>query len=266
MTRSYGRVPAEASRGTVETDTTTMIDARYDDREALEELWESRARVVLTPIAGPSIMGLAGFMIATVMVGAWQAGWYGNGSTPLVLWPLAAVAGGVLQSVAAAWSFRARDGVAVAVHTAWGSFWIAWGILQLLIATHVMTATPLGAVDPAFAFWFVGLTLVTFSAMLGALATNGLIAATLAALAGGAGITAAGWFAGSTLTLRIGGWFFVVSAGLAWLALTAMVLEGAWGRTVIPLGAPKAAANVPGRQFTRPIEYPHGMPGVKVGQ
>jgi hypothetical protein len=30
--------------------------------------------VFLTPIAAPSIMGLFGFMIATLMLGAWQAG------------------------------------------------------------------------------------------------------------------------------------------------------------------------------------------------
>jgi len=82
------------------------------------EGWLSRSRVFLTPIAAPSIMGLFGFMIATLMLGAWQAGWYGDPMTPIIIWPFALVAGGVLQSVAAIASFRARDGVAVAVHTA----------------------------------------------------------------------------------------------------------------------------------------------------
>ena len=66
--------------------------ARADHR-SLEELsvaedraaWLARTRVFLTPIAAPSIMGLFGFMIATVMLGAWQAGWYGNAATPLIL-------------------------------------------------------------------------------------------------------------------------------------------------------------------------------------
>ena len=55
-------------------------------RRSFEELavaedhdgWVSRSRVFLTPIAAPSIMGLFGFMIATLMLGAWQAGWYGG--------------------------------------------------------------------------------------------------------------------------------------------------------------------------------------------
>jgi hypothetical protein len=58
------------------------------------QAWLARSRVVLTPLAAPSIMGLFGFMIATVMLGAWQAGWYGTAKTPLVIWPFALVAGG----------------------------------------------------------------------------------------------------------------------------------------------------------------------------
>jgi hypothetical protein len=65
--------------------------------------WVSRSRVTLTPIAAPSIMGLFGFMIATL------------------IFPFAAVAGGLLQGIAAIVSFRHRDGVAVAVHTAWAA-------------------------------------------------------------------------------------------------------------------------------------------------
>jgi hypothetical protein len=50
-----------------------------------------------------------------------------------------------MQAIAAVASLRARDGAAVAAHTAWGSFWMGWGILQLLVATHVMAPIPLGA-------------------------------------------------------------------------------------------------------------------------
>jgi succinate-acetate transporter protein len=228
--------------------------------------WLARTRVFLMPMAAPSIMGLFGFMIGTVMLGAWQAGWYGDAKTPLTIWPFALVAGGVMQSIAAAASLRARDGVATAVHTAWGSFWIGWGILQLLVATHVMAPLPLGVANSSFAFWFIALTLVTFWGMLGSLAQSGLLFLVLAALTGGAGITAAGLWAGNSITLTVGGWFFVVSAGLAWLTAGAMTLEHAFGRTIIPLLKWSKAANIPGRIPTRPIGYPAGQPGVRVGQ
>lgn len=256
------------------TTTDSSVRSRHGDdgvrsdvgRDDEHTRWQERGRVVLTPIAAPSIMGLTGFMLATLMVGAWQAGWYGGATTGEVLWPFALVAGGLLQSAAAVWSFRARDSVAVAVHTAWGSFWVAWGILQLLATTGTITPISFSTSNPGFAFWFIGLTVITASCMVGSVADNLSITLTLAALTGGSALTAAGFFAGSNITNIIGGWFFVVSAGLAWYAVSAMVLEGAFGRTILPTGAMSKNRNVPGRQALDPIEYPGGMPGVRVGQ
>jgi uncharacterized protein len=230
------------------------------------EGWLARSRVFLTPIAAPSIMGLFGFMIATLMLGAWQAGWYSSPLTPAIIWPFAMVAGGILQSIAAIASLRARDGVAVAVHTAWGSFWIGWGIMQLLVTMHVLPAIPLGAASPSFAFWFIALTLVTSFGALGALAQNLAVFTVLATLTAGSALTAAGFYAGSLGTVQAGGWLFVVSAAAAWLTAGAMVLEHAFGRTIIPLGKWSARANIPGAKATDPIAYPAGMPGVRVGQ
>jgi len=228
--------------------------------------WVARSRVMLTPIAAPSIMGLFGFMMATLMLGAWQAGWYGSAATPLVIWPLAMIAGGVLQSVAAVASFRARDGVAVAVHTAWGSFWLAWGVLEIMVSVGVMAPIALGTVSASFGFWFIVLTLVTMWGALGALAQSLGVFVTLGTLAAGSALTAAGFFAGSLGTDRAGGWLFVVSAAAAWLTAGAMVLEHSYGRTIIPVGKWSKKANVPLAKATDPIAYPAGMPGVRVGQ
>jgi len=176
------------------------------------------------------------------------------------------VAGGALQSVAAIASFRARDGVAVAMHTVWGSFWLGWGLYMLLVATHVLPAIPLGAASPSFAFWFIALTLVTIFGVLGALAQNLALTITLGTLAAGSALTAAGFWVGSTGTLHAGGWLFVISAMAAWLTAGAMVLEHSYGRTIIPLGRWSAKDNIPGARATDPIAYPAGMPGVRVGQ
>jgi len=228
--------------------------------------WVSRSRVFLTPIAAPSIMGLFGFMVATLMLGAWQAGWYGNATTPLLIFPFAMVAGGLLQSIAAIASFRARDGVAVAMHTVWGSFWLGWGFYMLLVALHVLPVIPLGVASPSFAFWFIALTLVTIFGALGALAQNMALFITLGTLAAGSALTAAGFWAGSLATLRAGGWLFVIAAMAAWLTAGAMVLEHSFGRTIIPLGKWSKKGNIPGAKATDPIAYSAGMPGVRVGQ
>jgi succinate-acetate transporter protein len=255
------------------TTTTTRTETRMHGR-TLEDLaiaedadaWRARSRIVLTPMAAPSVIGLTGFAIATLMVGAWQAGWYGTAGTPAVLWPLALVAGGIMQSIAAFMALRARDAVAGCVHTAWGAFWIGWGTLQIMVATGVATAIPIGATNPSFAFWWIALAIFTISAALATLGQSLMNFIVLAPLAAGAAFTAAGFFAGSTWPLRVGGWLFVIAAAAAWLAVTAMMLENAYGRTIIPMGRWAAAANVPGRMHTRPIAYEGGMPGVRVGQ
>jgi succinate-acetate transporter protein len=270
-------LPASQQRGhamALSDRSSTAVAHRDGDARALEELlvsedaeaWRARTRVFLTPIAAPSIMGLFGFMIATLMLGAFQAGWYGNAQTPLIIWPFALVAGGVLQSIAAVASFRARDGVALAAHTAWGAFWIGWGILQLLVATHVMPAIPAGADNPSFAIWFVALTLVTGTAALGSLATSSGLFLVLSTLAAGSALTAAGFFAGNLGTQQAGGWLYIVSAAAAWYVASAMVLEHSFGRTILPMGKWHKEANIPGKKAVDPIEYPQGMPGVRVGQ
>ncbi len=228
--------------------------------------WRARTRVVLSPMAAPSIIGLFGFMGATLMVGAWQAGWYGDASTPGVLWPFAIFLGGLAQLVAGFYALRARDGVAVAAHGTWGSFWLGWGVLQLLVATHVMQATPLGATNTGLAFWFIVLTLITTMAAVGALGQSLGVAAVLWTLSAGSALTAAGFYGAGLNVLRAGGWLFVISAATAWLVASAMMLESSFGRTIIPLGKYSKAANIPGRAASAPLEYAAGMPGVRVGQ
>src|SRR5579884_4566163 len=99
----------------------------------------TRAEIFLQPIAAPSILGLFGFAGATFMVAAHMAGWYGSARTDLFLFPFAALFGGLAQFLAGMWAYKARDGIATAMHGTWGSFWMAFGILYLLAATGTLT-------------------------------------------------------------------------------------------------------------------------------
>jgi succinate-acetate transporter protein len=230
------------------------------------DVWLDRTRVVLSPVAAPSILGLFGFFAGTIMVGTNIAGWWGTSSSGLSLWPFALAAGGIAQLLAGMWSYRARDGLATAMHGIWGAFWIGYGILQLLVATHVATAVPLGKPDPAFAMWFVALAAITMMGALASLAESLALFVVLAALAGGSGIFAAGLFAGNRPVDRLAGWFFVISAAAAWYTASAMMLAGTTGRTMLPLGKWSKAANIPMREPTRPLEFAGGEPGVRAGQ
>jgi uncharacterized protein len=234
------------------------------DRQALFD--GIPARIVLQPIAAPSILGLFGFMAATLMVGANMAGWYGDATTPYVLFPFAAVFGGIAQFAAGLWSYRARDALATAMHGAWGSFWIAYGILWALVATGNLAVPPAGVAFPGFAFWFIGLAAITWSGALASLAESLTLFAVLGTLATGSTIAAVSLFVGADSWIKVAGWVFVFSAGFAWYTATAMLLEGSSGRTILPLGKWSKAANVPGGRPTRPVEYAGGQPGVRQGQ
>lgn len=226
-------------------------------------VWENRTRVILTPYAPPSIIGLYGFMGATLMVGAWQAGWYGNDKTGFVLFPFAAILGGIFQGAAAFPALRARDGLAAGIHATWGAFWIGFGILFGLQAGGVLPSSTFGTVNTPFAFWFIVLTLITGAGMVVAALVNWAVFGVLTFLAVGSGFTAAGWWAGNDTILMVGGVLFVISAMIAWYTATAMVAENMTGRPLLPVGAHRLATKAPPLHA---IEYPAGMPGVKVGQ
>lgn len=226
--------------------------------------WQSSTRVFLQPIAAPSILGLFGFAAATFMVSTNIAGWYGNAHSGVYLFPFAAVFGGGAQFAAGMWAYRARDGMATAVHGMWGSFWIAYGILWLLVAAGdiTMPATHF----PALAFWFFPLAALTFSAAVASLGQNLGVTSTLVSLGGGAGCLAIGYLVGSHAWLVTGGWILFASSICAFYTASAMMWKSSFGRVVLPLGEPKANANVPGHRYTHPIEYHEGEPGIRQGQ
>jgi succinate-acetate transporter protein len=256
-----GSAAAAPGRRAGETDGRDLPDSR-DGRTA----WIERSRLVLTPVAAPSILGLFGFASATFMVASSLAGWWGDPATAApVLAPFALFFGGLAQLLAAMWGYRARDGVATAMHGAWGSFWLGWGLLVLLTTTGLLPASVL--TSRAFGFWFVVLAVVTVFGALAALAESALLFVVLGLLAAGS-ILLAVWFVGAVATaVTVGGWLLVLSAVAAFYTAGAMMLaEATKGRTVLPLGKYRAESNVPGRLAVEPIEYAGGLPGAKVGQ
>jgi succinate-acetate transporter protein len=223
-------------------------------------------RVVLQPIAAPSILGLAGFAGATFIVASNLAGWWGTSDSPLALAPFAAMFGGLAQFLAGMWAYRARDAVATLAHGTWGSFWLAYLILNILVGAHVVTAPAPWYHNPEVGFWFFALAITTTIAAVAALAESLGLFAVLSTLAAGSGILAGAFIYGSHGWTEAAGWVLVVSAGIAWYMTAAMLLESATGRTMLPLFKHKRDANVPGRRPMHPIELEWAEPGVKMGQ
>jgi hypothetical protein len=226
------------------------------------EFWRNHAQISLQPVAAPSILGLFGFAAATFVVATNLAGWYGNATTPSFLFMFAAFTGGLAQFLAGMWAYRARDGLATAMHGIWGAFWLSYGVLFLLVALGVLVPpTPFVALG----YWFIALAAITWSGALAALAESLGLAAVLATLAAGATFQAIGRIGDVSWIATLGAWFFIVSAALAWYVATAMMLEGTYRRVILPIGKIRGV-NVPGREPRQVIQFTAGEPGIKVGQ
>lgn len=199
--------------------------------------WRARSRLVLTPVAAPSILGWFAFGAATFMVASNMADWWGNDViSPVILAPFVIFVGGVAQLLAATWAYRARDRLATAVHGVWGGFWLSWGVLVLLTASGRTRLTTIS--EDAFGFWWIAAAVIT--------------------LFGAVGDVHDVWVAA--------GWVLVASSAAAFYTAGALLLEQSYSRVVLPLGRRSLVGNVPGHKVLQDIGCPAGMPGAKPGQ
>ncbi|MDQ3910979.1 MAG: GPR1/FUN34/YaaH family transporter, partial [Actinomycetota bacterium] len=199
-----------------------------------------------------------GFAGSTLILASNVAGWWGDSQSTLYIWPFAAAFGGVAQFSAGMWAYKARDGIATAMHGMWGSFWVGWGILELLFATGTLTE-PKGAF-PEFGWWFVALAWITVMGAIAAAFESVAVTAVLGTLALGSAFAAIGEFLGSTGWAMVAGWVFVVSAVCAWYTASALMFEGVRGKPTLPVGLTRRAKEAPD------IAVGAGEAGVKKGQ
>ena len=239
----------------------TPIGLREQDRASgVAPAQELPAQAFLQPIAAPSILGLYGFAGATFMVAANLAHWYGGPTSPHFLFPFAAFFGGLAQFMAGMWGYRARDGLATAMHGMWGSFWMAYGVLNLLFAIGVLTPPNPDGLFVELGYWFIALAVITWIGTWVATTSNGALTAVLGFLAAGstamaiASLTAIGGWA------TLAGWLFIISAVIACYTATALMTEGAFGHSVLPVFKSSRATLTPA------YSVGVGEPGVRHGQ
>ncbi len=233
--------------------------------EELRE-WRDHTRVFLQPVAAPSILGLFGFAAATFIVTAHLVGWYGNPTSPLLIFPFATAAGGIAQGAAALWAFRARDGLATAVHGIWAAFWLGYGFLNFMVALKLIPAPAPHAAVPELGYWFYALAAITLVAAIASLAESLAITSVLIPLAVGAALLGVFYTLGGTGWEKVGGYVTMASAVTAFYAASTMMLASTFGRVILPMGKYARHANKPGARPMYPIQFELGEPGVKQGQ
>lgn len=228
--------------------------------------WRDHTRVFLQPIAAPSILGLFGFSAATFMVTAYLVGWYGNATSPLLIFPFATAAGGIAQGAAALFAYKARDGLATAVHGIWAAFWLGYGFLNFMVALKLIPAPAPNAAVPELGYWFFALAAITLVGMIASLAENLALTSVLAPLWVGVALLGVFYLVGGSGWEKFGGYVTMASAFTAFYTASAMTLAGTFGRVILPTGKYRKAANVPGGRPAYPIQFELGEPGVKQGQ
>jgi len=185
-----------------------------------EEL--SATRTYSVAAAMPSILGMYAFAAATFIVAARMAHWYGNAQSALVLFPLVLILGGLAQFYASAWAFRTNDAVALAMHGIWGSFWTAYGILEILYASG-RVVRPQGAF-PELGFWFIAIAAITWAITAASRANKG-VTTVLALLAIGSTLEAIAELAGMDWLRMLAGYFLIVSALVAWYVASELMMH-----------------------------------------
>jgi len=173
-------------------------------------------------IAPPSILGMYAFAAAAFVVSAHWVHWYGDPQSPAVLFPLVLIFGGLAQFYAGTRSFVTRDAVAVAMHGTWGSFFTAFGILEILYATG-RVVRPQGSF-PDLGFWFIAMAAITWSVTVAARERAGTMLVT-GLLAFGATLEAIADLEGSGVLQIWAGYFLMASALVAWYVATDLMLR-----------------------------------------
>ncbi|WP_113801759.1 GPR1/FUN34/YaaH family transporter [Blastococcus sp. TF02-8] len=210
-------------------------------------------RVVLRPLATPLPLGFLALVLATVMLSAVQLSWIPP-DQGRIAGLTALVATVPLQLTAAVVGFLARDPVAA---TGMGLLAGTWATVALTTLTSAPGATSAGL---GVLMLTAGLALQVPAA---SAAASKLVPAAVMCLAGiRFAVTGLYEITGSSSWKAAAGWTGLALAVLALYAALALELEGAQGRTLLPLGrrgAGRAAVRGEARTYAAALASEPGV-------
>ena len=181
--------------------------------------------------ANPAPLGLAGFGLTTVVLSVINAGWLPQTAVPVVV-PLAFAYGGVGQLIAGAMEFRNGNTFGTVAFTSYGLFWWWFAFLNWTIGAGWLKAPAASGVGIALLMWGIFtlyMWIATFRLNVGLWTVFLLLWITYFLLAAGSfGLG----------TDMIGGIIGVLTGVAALYVSFAEVMNGTFGRIVLPVGNP----------------------------
>jgi succinate-acetate transporter protein len=186
----------------------------------------------LPKIANPAPLGLAAFGVTTVVLSSINAGFLPPEATAAVV-PLAFAFGGLAQLITGVLEYANGNTFGTVAFTAYGSFWLWYASLVWTVGAGWLKPPAAVGVAVVLLMWGVFtlyMWICTFKANRCIFATFLLLSATFFLLAAGD----CGWAHGK----RLGGIAGLLTAAFALYVSFAEVLNGTFGREVLPLGKP----------------------------
>ncbi len=186
-------------------------------------------------VADPAPLGLAAFALTTFLLSAANAGWMTKATGDAWL-GYALAYGGFAQLLAGMWEFRNRNVFGATAFSTYGGFWIGLGLWALLVAPKAASA---GAAGHDIAWILLAFAIFNTYMLILSTQVNMAVFLVFLTLELTEIILFIGNFAGSSGTVKFGGYVGIVTALVAWYASAAGVSNGITaGKLRFPAGRP----------------------------
>lgn len=190
----------------------------------------------------PTVVGLAGFGMTTLLLQFHNLGWCGTG----IIFCTALAFGGGAQLIAGFQEFKAGNNFGYSAFVSYGAFWIALAMIFLVMDLQHAQGSFIGdhlkISGKDVGMFLVGFTLYTAIMLIGAMAVHVAMFLTfLTLLLGFIGLDLV-FPADMKSVLTITAIDRVICALLAWYMMAHVIFLQVFGRNVLPVGTPWSAS------------------------
>jgi len=183
-------------------------------------------------LGNPAPLGLGAFALTTFVLSVFNAGILIDHELSDVVLPVALFYGGITQFVAGLYSFRVPNTFAATVFCSYGAFWASYAAFIWLIVPRL----PSAQVHQASALFLFAWTIFTLYVFIASIRVELILALILGAVLASLSILTIAAGINSTALRKVGGYFGLVAAVLAWYNSAAVLINTSWDRVWLPTG------------------------------
>jgi uncharacterized protein len=200
---------------------------------------------VVSAIADPAPLGLAGFALTTFLLSAKNADWMSH-SSGLTFLGYAFAYGGLVQLLAGMWEFRNRNVFGCTAFATYGGFWIGLYFYVQDVGGGLLAKGDVAAFNHdlgwiLLAFAIFNTYMLIMSTQVNVAVFTVFLTLELTEIVGAIANFDAGAHANPTGLVKVAGYIGIVTAVAAWYASAAGVANGMAGKLRLPVGKPLLA-------------------------